>query len=181
MDVTFEGNTSTGKDEWLTPPELIKKLGAFDLDPCSPVKRPWDTAKNHFNVKDDGLKQAWFGRVWCNPPYGRGVSDWLDKSVKHGNCVVLIFARTETSTFFEYVWGQADALLFIKGRLRFHRMNGVRTLSNAGAPSVLVAYGEDNAQVLEKCGVEGYFVRLKQVENLKTIKTNNEQRRDREI
>jgi hypothetical protein len=32
MNVTFEGNTSTGKDEWLTPPELVKELGEFDLD-----------------------------------------------------------------------------------------------------------------------------------------------------
>lgn len=33
------------KDEWLTPPEIIKALGgpeSFDLDPCAPIKRPWD-------------------------------------------------------------------------------------------------------------------------------------------
>lgn len=30
------------KDEWLTPPGIIKSLGEFDLDPCAPVKRPWD-------------------------------------------------------------------------------------------------------------------------------------------
>ena len=27
---------SMGKDEWLTPPEIIYSLGEFDLDPCSP-------------------------------------------------------------------------------------------------------------------------------------------------
>lgn len=31
-------------DEWLTPPQLLKCLGPFDLDPCSPVDRPWPTA-----------------------------------------------------------------------------------------------------------------------------------------
>ena len=71
MNVTFEGNTSTGKDEWLTPPEIVKSLGEFDLDPCSPIERPWDTAKNHFTINDNGLIQNWFGRVWCNPPYGK--------------------------------------------------------------------------------------------------------------
>lgn len=25
-------------DTWLTPPDIIKSLGEFDLDPCSPVK-----------------------------------------------------------------------------------------------------------------------------------------------
>ena len=33
------------KDEWLTPPEIIQALGHFDLDPCSPIDRPWPTAK----------------------------------------------------------------------------------------------------------------------------------------
>lgn len=32
-----------GKDEWLTPPAIIKALGEFDLDPCAPVgwQTPW--------------------------------------------------------------------------------------------------------------------------------------------
>ena len=24
-------------EEWLTPPEILKPLGEFDLDPCSPI------------------------------------------------------------------------------------------------------------------------------------------------
>lgn len=59
-----------GTDEWLTPPYIIESLGEFDLDPCSPVNRPWDTAKHHYNINDDGLSKDWFGRVWLNPPYG---------------------------------------------------------------------------------------------------------------
>ena len=78
MNVTFEGNTATGKDEWLTPPEIIKALGDFDLDPCSPINRPWNTAKNHFNINDNGLMQNWFGRVWCNPPYGKYAEHFLE-------------------------------------------------------------------------------------------------------
>ena len=57
-------------DEWLTPPEILRPLGAFDLDPCAPIMRPWDTAAKHLNVNDDGLSQPWHGRVWCNPPFG---------------------------------------------------------------------------------------------------------------
>ena len=52
------------KDEWLTPPDIIKGLGDFDLDPCSPIERPWDTAKKHYCILDDGLKQDWEGRVF---------------------------------------------------------------------------------------------------------------------
>lgn len=36
MNTSFERCENT-KVEWLTPPELVKKLGEFDLDPCSLV------------------------------------------------------------------------------------------------------------------------------------------------
>jgi hypothetical protein len=75
--------TIAGTDVWLTPPELLKKLGKFDLDPCAPLDRPWDTATNHFTIHDDGLKQEWHGRVWLNPPYGRGMDRWLEKLANH--------------------------------------------------------------------------------------------------
>jgi hypothetical protein len=71
------------KDEWLTPPHILKALGEFDLDPCSPVVRPWPTAKRHFTIEDDGLIQKWEGRVWCNPPYGLESTKWLLKLAEH--------------------------------------------------------------------------------------------------
>lgn len=147
-----------GKDEWLTPPELLYKLGKFDLDPCSPIKRPWITALNHYTLEDDGLKSEWYGRVWLNPPYGREAEKWLKRMVEHGNGIALIFARTETKMFFEHVWKKASAVLFIEGRLHFHHVNGDRAKGNAGAPSVLVAYGAKNAMELYNSGVEGKFL-----------------------
>lgn len=47
MDVTFEGKSSTGKNEWLTPPHILRRLGPFDLAPCAPINRPWNTAEHH--------------------------------------------------------------------------------------------------------------------------------------
>lgn len=61
----------TSTDEWLTPPAIIDALGPFDLDPASPIERPWPTAARHYTIEDDGLAQPWAGMVWCNPPYGR--------------------------------------------------------------------------------------------------------------
>lgn len=142
MNVRIRGKKS--KEEWLTPPEIITSCGPFDLDPCAPVNRPWPTAKNHFTIKDNGLKQPWVGRVWCNPPYGRKTGEWLAKCAEHGNCIALIFARTETQFFFENVWAQAHALLFIKGRLQFYHVTGKKG-NSAGAPSVLIAYNPETA------------------------------------
>src|SRR5690606_7612872 len=137
-----------GKDEWLTPPDLLRELGPFDLDPCAPITRPWPTADHHYTIEDDGLSRPWFGRVWLNPPYGRETGRWLARLADHGNGLALIFARTETEMFFSHVWEQADTVLFLRGRLHFHHVDGIRAPANGGAPSVLIAYGAENARAL---------------------------------
>ena len=151
-------------DEWLTPISIINSLGSFDLDPCSPIVRPWDTAKKHFTLKDNGLEQKWFGRVWCNPPYGLIAKDWLNKLSKHGSGIALIFARTETKMFFDYVWNKANSVLFFEGRLFFHRVDGVRASANAGAPSCLVSYSDyDTTKIYEAMSkdlIKGKLIQL---------------------
>lgn len=147
-------------DEWLTPVELIRKLGDFDLDPCSPITPPWRTATTMLNKLDDGLSAEWEGRVWLNPPYGKMAEKWLEKLADHGNGIALIFARTETSAFFSQVWGRADALLFLAGRLHFHHVDGTRARANSGAPSVLVAYGTHNVEVLRQVSSMGQYINL---------------------
>jgi hypothetical protein len=146
------------KDEWLTPPEIIEALGSFDLDPCAPRDRPWSTAAAHYSLEDDGMSREWVGRVWCNPPYGRETGKWLARCAAHGNAIALIFARTETEMFFSHVWLRAAGMLFLEGRLHFHHVDGSRAAANSGAPSVLVAYGTRNAEVLRGCGLQGAFV-----------------------
>lgn len=138
----FNTNT-TNNDEWLTPPSIVEALGPFDLDPCSPVNRPWDTAAKHYTKEQDGLAQPWEGRVWLNPPYGRETFKWLEKLADHGNGIALIFARTEMKGFHEQVWDRADAVFFFEGRLRFHRADGSQG-GSANAPSCLVAYSMSN-------------------------------------
>lgn len=148
------------KDEWLTPPEIIDSLESFDLDPCAPIDRPWDTAKNYWTTENNGLLMPWEGRVWLNPPYGLEAASWLNRMCLHGNGIALIFARTETKMFFQYVWGHANALLFIEGRLHFYHVNGTRSKSNAGAPSVLIAYGKNNVDALKNSGIKGKLIEL---------------------
>jgi hypothetical protein len=149
-----------GKDEWLTPPDLQRSLGKFDLDPCSPITRPWPTADHHLTIEDDGLSGAWWGRVWCNPPYGRETGKWLERCAEHGNALALIFARTETADWVEHVWGKADAVLFIFGRLYFYHVDGRKASANSGAPSALISYNADNTLALERSGLPGRLVRL---------------------
>lgn len=130
-------------DEWLTPPDIIKDLGPFDLDPCTPIDRPWDTATVH-RTKKDLLFEHWPDQnfVWLNPPYS-SVGLWMAQLASHpGGGIALVFARTETAWFVNHVWKQAIAVAFLHGRVTFHTPDGQPGVFNAGAPSCLVAYGE---------------------------------------
>lgn len=153
MSLSGHQSAKMKNDEWLTPPSILEKLGAFDLDPCSPIERPWETATNHYTIMDNGLAKPWHGRVWLNPPFGREAIKWLRRMASHGNGIALIPARTETAMFYETVWGAADAVLFISGRPHFHYVTGMRAPFNSGAPICLVAYGQDNVSALEKSGL----------------------------
>lgn len=151
-------------DNWLTPPWLLKMLGgwqAFDLDPCAMENQPWPTARRHYTVRDNGLILPWAGQVWLNPPYLRGLlGRFMARMADHGRGIALIFARTETATFFRYVWERATAVLFPRGRIDFHTPDG-QPAGDSGAPSALCAYGWNAADVLAECGVDGQFVPLR--------------------
>lgn len=147
--------------DWITPREIIAALGgpeAFDLDPCQSPTQPWLCAKRGIVQPRDGLAEPWEGRVWCNPPYSVHASQWLAKLARHGRGTALIFARTETEMFFAHVWGVASAILFLDGRLHFHYPDGRRAEANAGGPSCLIAYGEDDACCLASSGLSGALV-----------------------
>lgn len=160
MGLSAHQSAKMKNDEWLTPPEILRSLGHFDLDPCSPKNPPWKIADRHFYAEEDGLAQPWRGRVWCNPPFGKEAIKWLRRMAHHGNGIALIPARTETAMFYETVWGTADAVLFLKGRPHFHYVTGGRAPFNSGAPICLVAYGLENADCLRGSGL-GFVVLAK--------------------
>ena len=76
---------------------------------------------------------------------------------EHGNGIALVFARTETAMFFEHVWGKVAAALFLEGRLHFYQLDGTKAKGNSGGPSVLLAYGEENGQMLRQCPLKGAY------------------------
>lgn len=161
MSKDFNTNTKNN-DEWLTPPEITKSLGSFDLDPCQPINPPFVHAVAGFNILDNGLSKDWsgFNRVWCNPPYGKDTFVWLNKLQLHGNGIALIFARTETKGFHREVWERADAVFFFEGRLKFYYVNGEKG-GTANAPSCLVIYGKDNINSVKDSGLRGKLVILR--------------------
>ena len=153
MGMSSHQSPKMKSDVWLTPPDILLRLGTFDLDPCSPSVRPWPTATRHISLPEDGLSALWHGRVWMNPPFGTEAAKWMQKMAKHNNGIALIPARTETRMFMQHVWPVADSVLFIEGRPHFHYADGSRAPFNSGAPICLVSYGEHNTARLLKSGL----------------------------
>lgn len=144
---SHEGQTNT----WLTPLELIRSLGEFDLDPCGFAGHA--TAKNLIVLPDDGLNSEWTGRVWLNPPYGREIGLWLQKLQDHGNGIALVFGRTDTAWFQNL---EPDLIFFIKGRIKFLKQDFTAD-TNAGHGSVLLAFGRENAGAILSSKIEGVW------------------------
>jgi len=147
---------SNGVD-WLTPPRWIQLLGPFDLDPCVADPMPWRTAETMWTRADNGLQRDWFGRVWCNPPYGPPtvIEPWMKRMAHRNDGVALIFARTDTACWHEHIFPVAAGALFVRGRPNFHLVTGARSTKNCGAPVALVAYGEANLERLTATGISG--------------------------
>ncbi len=153
--------TTADTHVWLTPRYIIDELGPFDLDPCAATVRPFDCAERNLTVEDDGLKTAWLTHhfVWCNPPYGKHVGAWLERMVKHGNGIALVFARTDTKAM-QRALKACDAVLFVADRIRFMRPDGNDTRKGGGAggaPSMFLAFGKGAVQRLGASSISGVF------------------------
>jgi len=160
---------SSATAEWYTPRIVIDHVLAFfdeiDLDPCSNSKdAPNVPARQVFTEAENGLAQAWWGRVYMNPPYGDGIGRWVTKlcdsyeveAVDGLNAgdeerieagIALLPARTDTEWFRRL---RNYTVCFIKGRLRF-----VGADNSAPFPSMLVYLGDEYdrfAEVMQPLG-----------------------------
>lgn len=98
-------------------------MGGIDLDPCSNShENPAVPAKILYTEEEDGLRQHWSGKVYMNPPWGRGIQAWTRKIIYHyesghvEQAVLALPASTETQWFrplYNYV------VCFAKGRCFF--------------------------------------------------------------
>ena len=133
-----KGMLSSNTNEWATPKYFFEELNKefnFTLDPCATKENA--KCNKYFTEKENGLLQDWSGEVvFCNPPYGRKICDWVEKCYnenKNGATIVMLIpARTDTTYFHKYIYQQHE-IRFIKGRLKFNDCG-----SPAPFPSMLV-------------------------------------------
>ncbi len=124
-------------------------MGSFDLDPCCADYMPWETAKNKYIKKDDGLSKEWYGRVWCNPPFNRYlIGDWFKKMSEHKSGILLGGAAMEAKRFKEYVYPNMTGILFMDHRPYFYDEFGSRGKANCGQTICLIAFDDLNLKSL---------------------------------
>lgn len=149
-------------DEWYTPPEIIRSLGDFDLDPATSLTalNLNHSAERFYTEKENGLLQTWVGRIWLNPPYSNPlIVEFLAKMAAHNNGIALVFAKIEAKCFHDTVLYSAGAAKFLYDRIRFLRPD--RTLGTQPRNgSMLLAYGRENIEILYNNPLKGKFVLL---------------------
>ena len=137
-DVMF----SSATDNWSTPQDFFDKLNDefhFTLDVCADENN--HKCEHYYTKEIDGLSRPWVGTVWCNPPYGRKIGEWvrcayLSSNIGSATVVMLLPARTDTRWFHDYIYNKSNTeIRFIKGRLKF---GGCK--NSAPFPSMVVIF-----------------------------------------
>lgn len=117
-------------DEWFTPLFLLTRVKEFYrgdfLDPASSeLVADRVGARQYYTKENDGLIQAWKGRVWLNPPYSRLLinqfTNKLSAEYAAGHIKeALLLVNSATDTIWFQKMAQESCLrIDIKGRLRF--------------------------------------------------------------
>jgi len=61
--------------------------------------------------------------------------------------------------FRDVIFEKANGMKFLRHRIRFYRPDGTRG-DSPGCCSILIAFGEYNAEVVKHCSIEGKYVQL---------------------
>ena len=124
------GALGTGENEWYTPAQYVEAareaMGAIDLDPASSdAAQKIIKASEHFTAKQDGLKQAWHGRVWLNPPYAQPlIHQFIEKLIEEATAgrvdqAIVLTHNSADTLWFHRLEEIAARLCFTKGRIAF--------------------------------------------------------------
>lgn len=145
LSVRWRAATSpSGAVVWRTPAPLYEALDrefGFTIDAAADDGNAM--CDRFLDAERDALSMSWAGEVvFCNPPYGRELSKWIEKGFEEASengatVVMLVPARTGNSWFHRWCMPHAE-IRFIQGRLNFHLGGAGRT--NAPFDSMVVIF-----------------------------------------
>jgi len=151
-------NQTSGDVEYYTPILIVeaarRTMGGIDLDPFSSrTANNRIAATSIYTVEDDGFAQPWFGRVFCNHPFGRTTnprfSAKLVEEIRRGQIEALCcitFAATSEKWFRPLL---AIPQCFLTPRLNYVLPSGA-VKRGVTKGSVVSYYGKDVHRFVEK-------------------------------
>jgi len=136
--------TARTSDDYWTPKWVFDALGiTFDLDVACPPEGPAHTpCRAYYTQETNGLTSPWHGTVWMNPPFSNA-NPWVRKFIEHANGIALTVVGK--SAWCDTLWNTADAIVLLPRSMAFDQ--GAIFL-----PTMLSAYGKQNAQALANIG-----------------------------
>ena len=139
---------SSEDEAWRTPPyvfDYFNRKYKFNFDAAATPKNAM--TRGYFTKVENALEKNWCkkGRkIWLNPPYSRHMGEWIKKAYEESQkgCLVavLLFARTDTRWWHDYVMKHAWKIHFIKGRLKFLSSEKGKEVNSAPAPSCVIIF-----------------------------------------
>lgn len=116
--------------EWYTPLPIVEAarrvMGGIEVDPAT-NEGNWTGAGTFYIAETNGLDKEWHGRVWLNPPYGKGFARWMHKLNSE-------FARGRTT--------QATFLIPVRTNAKWFQALGNGTISLCFPPSIKFINGQ---------------------------------------
>lgn len=133
------GLTTSKTDDWSTPAgffEALNRTFQFQTDVCATASNA--KCQRYFTPEQNGLAQEWSGVCWMNPPYGRGIEDWVRKaslSARRNKATVVCLLPARTDTQWWQTFCKDAEVYFVPGRLKFNGGKG-----RAPFPSAVVVF-----------------------------------------
>ena len=164
--IKLGGTKASTSVEWYTPEAYIQSardvLGGIDLDPASnPIANEVVQATTYYTREDDGLAREWNGRVFCNPPYGKGSGLFATKLVEEYEAkrvtaaIFLINAYGFDSDWFQPLW--EFTMCFTDHRVKFYSPQ--RESGGPANGNLFVYLGPKPERFREVFGLYGAIVR----------------------
>jgi phage N-6-adenine-methyltransferase len=155
---------------WQTPPELIDPVRAYfggriPLDAASTESNPTEALEWRTPTRC-GLAEDWTQHegVFCNPPYGRVLREWLAKmesEAKRGSVVIALLpcARWEQG-YMQDALCEANAVCLIRKRVAFMRASTRERVGGNPYANMFVAWNVHAGRFAAAFGARGCVLML---------------------
>lgn len=149
-DLRYRGDHHPQQTQ-LTPPYVLEPVrealgGEIALDPCTLPDNPTG-ALAFYTPPVDGAVEPWGAEsIYCNPPYGKARERWVERCMEAGRFsrkVVLLIPAAMDTRIVQRALESADAVVFIRGRVKFGVLRENRRQMAASHPSMLVGWNVD--------------------------------------